>query len=174
MTAEATEQAGPPTQQDRIIRDIEYVRTAQIRYREGYLARLAEQHPKKRNAAGKTLTQDEPKWRFCDLRKDDNGDLVANPAFARARCPHFPAHESERWVAGYLHADNLCALYGLSHARARYPARTARKKRESVAEQLEACPGAILSKQDARLYHERQERTRNGQSATLAPTTVDG
>jgi hypothetical protein len=183
----STEEAAPPTEQMRERRDTDYVQMAQKRYAQGFHARLAELHPMKRNASGKELQQREPRWRFCEV--DGRGEV--DRTHATERCPGkvetnrmnaagvlvnlgWPAHEQERWVAGYIHADAICAERGLAAARAADPTKHKRVKRETTAEPIEAFPEAVLTKPEAREYWSRQERIRHGQSGTLMPTSVDG
>lgn len=144
------EQPGPPAEVERVRRDIEWVRISQLRFLEGYRARMAEPHPMRKNARGEALNQREKKWSYADA--------------AEAKCPGssgrnrkaWPAHERERWTAGFLHADNLASTEG-EHAMERAdPSRPPpRKKREKVADPVEAFPEAIFDRSQMMEYKER-------------------
>ncbi len=160
------ETLAPPTDSDRERRDTEYVRMAQLRYVEGYDARLATLHPMKRNRDGKDLNQREPKWKFCEVTGDGRSK------YAEEACPglpkegrggrFWPMHECERWLAGFLAADGICGERGLGAAVAAHPARVPRKPSVALAEPVEMFPDATLSREDARAHRERQERIRRG------------
>jgi hypothetical protein len=145
-----TDQPGPPTEEARVVRDIEFVRVAQLRFLEGYRARMAEPHPMRKNAKGKELSQRETRWSFADLA---HGLESVQP---------WPAHERERWIAGFLHADSLAATEG-THAMDRAdPGRPPpRKRRAKVAEQVEACPEAVFDRAQLNEWKARRDaRTR--------------
>jgi len=144
----STEQPGPPTEDERIARDSEWLRVSQLRFAEGYHARMAELHPMRRNDRGEELHQREPRWSFADM--------------ADRRCPHhLPAHERERWIAGFLHADNLAATEGVHTMERADPSKPPpRPKRTKVAEPIEAFPEMILDRTGLRERKAADERKR--------------
>lgn len=153
----------PPTEKARERRDMEWLRIAQLRFVEGYRARLAELHPMKRDRNGDRTQQREPKWSYAELGETRS-------------VPHnvvIPAHERERWLAGWAHADGICMTRGLTAAKGADPAKAKRTKPAVVAEQPEAFPDAVLSRKDARAHRARQERIQSGHAAEMAPTLPD-
>lgn len=163
-------QPGPPAEVERERRDIEFVRMAQLRFLEGYRARMAEPHPMRTNARGEALNQREKKWSYADQAEEKcpgsgKPEYVSErKSFQVARThrryeePAWPAHERERWIAGFLHADNLAATEG-THAmdRADPSKPPPRKRREKVAEPVEAFPEAIFSRAQQREYKVRRD-----------------
>jgi hypothetical protein len=126
---------------------------AQLRFCEGYHARMSEPHPMRRNAKGKELSQREQRWSFADSAEQKCPGAISG---GRTRREVWPAHERERWIAGFLHADNLAATVG-THAMERAdPARPPpRKRARKVAEPVEAFPEAVFDHSQIREYKER-------------------
>jgi len=144
-----TEQLGPPTDEARIVRDIEWVRISQLRFLEGYRARMTEPHPMRTNARGEALNQRESKWSF--------GKEVAEHRVSG----HLPSHDRERWIAGFMHADGIAAERGTAAMERADPSKPPpRPKPVSLAEPIEAFPEAILHRQQLREYKAAEERSR--------------
>lgn len=149
-----TEAHTPPQDVDREARDIEHVRTAQLRWCEGFRARRSEIQPT--IVTGYTRKGEEK-------RSADNHASLAH--LAEERCPAklkvpgaawpekfapMPAHDRERWIAGYLDADRIVVAQGFARLTAMDPTRPARRKREKVAEPLEMFPEQVLTKAEVR------------------------
>lgn len=135
----SNEQAGPPTDEDRERRDIEWVRTSQLRFCEGYHARMAEPHPMKRDRNGKELNTREPKWSFADAAEDrcpgrTPKHLVSTGVvrFGKVETNPWPAHERERWIAGFHHADAIASTQGEHAMNAADPSRPPKRPKKMV------------------------------------------
>lgn len=150
-----------------IRRDTEYVRRAQQCYVEGYEARLAMLHPMRRNGQGKEMQQRESKWIYAF--RSDGACPGVEPECSALFGEHrvWPAHERERWTAGFLAADALCAEKGLAHATARHPKHVPRKKPVALAEPLDAFPDTEMTKSEAKAFWDRHRGVHH------APTTAD-
>ena len=120
-----TEQPGPPQEGERVQRDMEWLRVSQMRFCEGYKARMAEPHPMRKNAKGDALNTREPRWSFAELAEEKcpgsgKPEFVTEmKSFQTPRTvvfdePAWPAHERERWIAGFLHADGIAAERGVA------------------------------------------------------------
>jgi hypothetical protein len=158
-----TEAHAPPTEASRVRRNTEFVRTAQIRYAEGFKARLAIPHPTKKNRDGTDSKQREPKWRFCEI--DDNG----RSAYAESKCPsHLPGEERTPWLGGFLLADSLCAEKGFTYATNNHPTKVRRAKPVALAEPLDAVPDTVVAPKEAKAFWSRHRGV-----AVAAPTLPD-
>lgn len=154
----ATEQPGPPRESERQRRDIEWVRISQARYVEGYKARMAAPHPMKKGRDGKELNQREQRWSYADLAETRCPGKRLN----LRKEPFWPAHECERWVAGWMHADNLAATKGAAAMDRGDPSRPPpRAKRERIAEPLDAFPETVLTREQMRERAETERRKRD-------------
>lgn len=165
-------QPGPPTEEAKERRDIEWMRITQLRFLEGYRARLAEPHPMRRNAKGEELHNREQKWSFAEMAearcpgKGTPDVTVERKSFGVSRLvdlgePAWPAHERERWIAGFLHADNLGATLGSVAMERGDPSKPqTRRKAERVAEPIEAFPEAIFDRAQLRERKAADERRR--------------
>lgn len=149
-------QPGPPQEADVARRNIEWVRVSQLRFKEGYHARLSEPHPMKRNRDGEMLGTRERTWSFGEaVGQGRCPGFITDPEENRRRLPEarkqaWPAHEAERWMAGWMHADGICATRGLSAAKSADPSRAKRTKRAVIAVQEEHSPEFVLSKEEVR------------------------
>jgi hypothetical protein len=135
------------------------VRQAQKRWCEGFRARQCETPP--------TVQVGETRKGRPRVKIDQRASLAH---MAEERCPKtrvlpplpgaspyaperrgpVPAHERERWIAGFLHADSIAVAHGHTHLSRCNPERPVRSRREKQAEPLEVFPEAVLSKDGAR------------------------
>lgn len=163
------EQVGPPSEVERVTRDIEWVRRSQLRFKEGYHARMAEPHPMRKNAKGEALNTREQKWSFADMAatKCPGAETqVANIGGVQCEVGSaWPAHERERWIAGFLHADGIAAERGVAAMERADPARMPpRPKKVSLAIQedgfIEEAP--LLTRAEAKAWWDRHRGTSSG------------
>lgn len=125
------EQPGPPTEVERQRVSMEWLRVSQLRFCEGYKARMVKLHPMKRNAKGEQLAVREQKWSYAEM--------------AEAECPRLPAHERERWLAGYLHADGIGAERGEAAMSAADPSRPPPRKKPPLLSPQEEEPSLLAA-----------------------------
>lgn len=141
------EQAGPPTEAERERRDTDYLKRAQERYAEGYKIRAVTAPP---DVCAGYMKGGRPK-----MRAQPHASLAD---LAASMCPgEYPAHERERWVAGFLDADRYATQYGHGALEGRDPLKPPRKpKGPPVAEPLDLLGDAgRLGKQQARQWWDR-------------------
>lgn len=129
LAAGTSEQPGPPVKAERERRDTDWVKAAQERYAEGYRCRAATPAPdavSRYTKKGRPIMRAQP---FASMAESAEG-----------LCPkRFPAHERERWLAGFLDADRLAVERGHGSLEGRDPLKVPRKPRPpAVAVPLDA------------------------------------
>jgi hypothetical protein len=131
-----SEAISPPTGADREVRDIEWVRRAQLMYVDGFLVRQS------------TAPPDSP---IPGPNKTSLAHLVD------MRCPtDIPAHEQERWKRGFLDADGIATAKGHAYLGTKNPRTPSRPpKAPPVATALEMFPDAVLPKRTPLRMNER-------------------
>lgn len=158
MTNEAL---SPPTDADREVRDIEWVRRSQKMYVDGFRVRQATAPPEREQPGGGGRRRANPRESMADL--------------AEHRCPNkLPAHERERWIAGFLDADRIAVEKGHAYLGTKNPERPARKAKPApVAEPIEAFPDFVLKTRTPLGRNERGLLSPGGMAPAKNYTTAD-
>ena len=128
-----SEQPGPPQEEEREMRDVEFVRRAMELYCAGFKARQLKEPPEKMLESGRKVRDKHHSWAH------EAGEHV--PATFEGK--PIAAHDRERFVAGFTDADRIAVAKGQTYLESRDPRRPTREPRAKLAEQDEMFPGEI-------------------------------